>query len=76
MAAAHPFRCMLRHIMMWFFGILGAIAATIYWRYGIYVELSPPASWYALGRAALTYAAAGFVLGLVIGYAFGKIGHD
>ena len=38
-------------IMMWLFGILGAIAATIYWRYGVYVELSPPASWYALGRA-------------------------
>ena len=59
------------------FGILGAVAAVLYWRYGVYAQpLSLAENWASVGRLVIWYAAAGFVVGSVVGFAINKIGSD
>jgi hypothetical protein len=59
------------------FGILGAVAAVLYLRYTVSLD---PAFRLADGSTAvvdgLIYAAAGFVVGWVVGFALSKVGHD
>lgn len=56
------------------FGILGAIAAVLYWRYTVSVDPALlPADWLTVARDGLIYAVAGFVVGWVVGFAFSKV---
>jgi hypothetical protein len=57
------------------FGILGAIAAVLHWRYTI--SAAPallPASWSTVLWEGSAYAVAGFVVGWVVGFALTKTG--
>jgi hypothetical protein len=55
------------------FGILGAIAATLYWRYAVYAY---PWSLQLDWTSVAIYAGVGFVVGSLIGAAFANIGSD
>jgi len=58
------------------FAILGAAGAVLYWRYTVSVDpLFRLADWSTATLDGFIYAAAGFVGGWVLGFAFGKIGH-
>jgi len=49
----------------------------LYWRFT--VSLDPaflPADWKAVASEGMIYAAGGFIVGWVIGFAFSKIGRD
>ena len=62
--------------MAWIFGILGAVAAVLYWRHTVSIDpLLHPANWSTVGIEGLLYAAAGFVVGWILGFAISKIGH-
>jgi hypothetical protein len=72
-----PFWCIVPAIMSWLFGILGAVASVLYWRHT--VSLDPAfrlADWSVVAFDALIYAAGGFVLGWVVGFALSKIGAE
>jgi hypothetical protein len=57
------------------FGILGAIAAVLYWRYTISIDPAlHPASWSTVLWEGSIYAVAGFVVGWVVGFALSKSG--
>ena len=57
-------------------GILGAVAAVVYWRYTVSVDplLQHSAAASTVVVDALIYAAAGFVIGWVVGFALSNIG--
>ena len=57
------------------FGILGAVAALVYWRLAVFVNPLPlsvllSAEWRAIGA----YAIAGFLVGWALGFAISRIG--
>jgi len=55
------------------FGILGAVAATLYWRYAVYAHpWSLQLDWISVS----IYAGVGFILGAILGFAFSNIGSD
>jgi hypothetical protein len=55
------------------FGILGAAAATLYWRYSVYAHpWSLQVDWISVS----IYAGVGFILGSVIGFLLSNIGAD
>lgn len=57
------------------FGILGSIAAVLYAIYGARLPV-PIEAWPSWGRILLMYAAVGFVVGWIVGFAASKIGGD
>jgi len=82
MSAAAPLRadsigCIVSAIMAWLFGILGAVAAVVYWRYTVSFDPSfRLADWTTVEIDGLIYAALGFVLGWVVGFLLRRIGSD
>jgi hypothetical protein len=66
-----------RDIMTWLFGILGAIAAVMYWRYTVSADPAfLRAAWSTVVFDGLIYATAGFVVGWIVGFALRRIGPD
>ena len=59
--------------MAWISGVLGAVAAVLYINYVDKTPL-PPAIWSIPTR--LIFAAAGFVIGWVVGFALSRTGFD
>ena len=55
------------------FGIFGAIAAALYWKYAVYAH---PAMLQADWIVVSIYAAIGFVGGLIIAFAISRFGSD
>ena len=60
------------------FGLVGAVAAVLYWRYAVFVDPSASLAvlWSFEWRAIVAYTVAGFAIGWVIGFALSKIGGD
>lgn len=59
------------------FGVLGAVAAVVYWRYTASTDpLFQLAATSTVVVEGSIYAAAGFVIGWVLGFAVSRIGGD
>jgi hypothetical protein len=63
--------------MAWLFGIIGAVAAVVYWRYTAYIDPAfRLADFSTVVTDGLIYAAAGFVLGWFVGFVLKKVGPE
>ena len=62
--------------MAWIFGFLGAVSAVLYAIRDESTRAMAAADWHARLPELLAYAAVGFVLGWIAGWALRKIGGD
>jgi hypothetical protein len=70
-------RCIVHVMKALAFGVLGAVAAAVYWRYTASIDpLFQLAATSTVVVDGLIYAAAGFVVGWALGFAASKIGGD
>ena len=67
------FGCMVRAMKAFIFGIFGAVAALIFWGFAVTTH-GAQAEWISVSIYAV--AAAGFIVGWVVGFAISKIKPD